>query len=41
MYKSILYYKHSIIPTCFDHSHGHPQGGVKRHYKSLWNNAQI
>jgi len=28
MYKIILYYKHSITPTCFDHSHGHLQGGV-------------
>ena len=28
MYESVLYYKHSIPSTCFDHSSGHPQGGV-------------
>jgi len=28
MYKSILYYKHSILPTCSGHWCGQPQGGA-------------
>jgi len=27
-FKSILYYIHSLLPTCFDRSCGHPQGGA-------------
>ena len=35
MYKSILYYKHSMPATCFDLSCGHPQeGALKRVKKS-------
>jgi len=47
MYKSILYCKHSITPTCLDHSSGHYQKGVLwrmdviRQYKNLWTNAQM
>jgi len=26
MYNSILCYHHSVPPTCFSHSYGHPQG---------------
>jgi len=28
MHKRILYYEHSIPPTCFGHSRGHPREGT-------------
>jgi len=47
MYKSILYDKHNITPTCFGLSFGHPQCdvvqrvGILRYYKSLRTNAHM
>ena len=41
MYKSILYYKHSMPPTCYGHSCGHPNGealqsiDMSRYYEGL------
>ena len=46
-YKSILHYKHIILPTCFNHSCGHNKGNelqrmdTSRYYKSMWTNAQV
>jgi len=47
MYKSILYYKHSMPPTCYGHSCGHPNGealqsiDMSRYYEGLWTKEQM
>jgi len=40
---STLHYKHSIPPTCFGQSFGHPHGGALQRifYRCFWNNAQM